>query len=182
MSQVLNNENQVILEEVNEISNNDKANKEIVKSKVPEGVGSVNEIEQSALESKDTNTIQYEDDSSNDYNNLQVNDDGLPNEDRMSTDVEPHTDKNKTSDNFTKLAQLPLARIKNLMKLDDDVTIVSAESVFAITKTTELFVKLLTEQAFGQMQGQKRKTLMKKDLEQVLQQNDIFSFLEGAFE
>ena len=178
MSQVLNNENQVILKEVNTISNDVKANKEIVPSSEPEKVRSVGDIEKSALESKDKNTILYEDD----YNKLLVNDDGPPSEDMMNTDNEPQNDKNNSGDNFTKLTQLPFARIKNLMKLDDDVTIVSAESVFAITKTTELFIKLITEQAFGQMQGQKRKTLMKKDLEKVLEQNEIFSFLEGAYD
>ena len=166
-----------------EVTINNNKSKELIQSNTQKTIENVNEIEESSPMNNDKSTASFNEESTNDFDNLLVNEDDLLDEDNIFSDksMETKTNKTKSGDNFTKLAQLPLSRIKNIMKVDDDVSIVSAESVFAVTKSTELFVKLLTEQTFDQMKVQKRKTLMKKDLEQILDKNEIFSFLEGTF-
>ena len=52
---------------------------------------------------------------------------------------------------------LPKARVKRVMKADDGVKNIRPESVIMIAKATELFVELLTEQAYRNAINDKRK-------------------------
>ncbi|XP_066552075.1 DNA polymerase epsilon subunit 4 [Amia ocellicauda] len=82
----------------------------------------------------------------------------------------------------TRLAKLPLSRIKTLMKADPDVTLASQESVFIIAKATELFVEMIAKDALVYAQQGKRKTLQRKDLDNAIEAIDEFAFLEGTLE
>ncbi|MBN3317072.1 DPOE4 polymerase, partial [Atractosteus spatula] len=79
----------------------------------------------------------------------------------------------------TRLAKLPLSRIKALMKADPDVTLASQESVFIIAKATELFVEMIARDALVYAQQGKRKTLQRKDLDNAIEAIDEFAFLEA---
>ncbi|KAG9350707.1 hypothetical protein JZ751_024596 [Albula glossodonta] len=79
----------------------------------------------------------------------------------------------------SRLAKLPLARIKALMKADPDVSLASQESVFIIAKATELFVEMIAKDALVYAQQGKRKTLQRKDLDNAIEAIDEFAFLEG---
>ncbi|XP_028856062.1 uncharacterized protein LOC114801837 [Denticeps clupeoides] len=79
----------------------------------------------------------------------------------------------------SRLAKLPLTRIKALMKADPDVTLASQESVFIIAKATELFVEMIAKDALVYAQQGKRKTLQRKDLDNAIEAIDEFAFLEG---
>ncbi|KAJ8408286.1 hypothetical protein AAFF_G00257000 [Aldrovandia affinis] len=70
-----------------------------------------------------------------------------------------------------RLAKLPLARIKALMKADPDVSLASQES--------ELFVEMIAKDALVYAQRGKRKTLQRKDLDNAIEAIDEFAFLEG---
>ncbi|XP_062412239.1 DNA polymerase epsilon subunit 4 [Sardina pilchardus] len=82
----------------------------------------------------------------------------------------------------SRLAKLPLARIKALMKADPDVTLASQESVFIIAKATELFVEMIAKDALVYAQQGKRKTLQRKDLDNAIEAIDEFAFLEGTLD
>nr|XP_006640044.1 PREDICTED: DNA polymerase epsilon subunit 4 [Lepisosteus oculatus] len=82
----------------------------------------------------------------------------------------------------TRLAKLPLSRIKALMKADPDVTLASQESVFIIAKATELFVEMIARDALVYAQQGKRKTLQRKDLDNAIEAIDEFAFLEGTLD
>ena len=67
-----------------------------------------------------------------------------------------------------KLTELPLSKIKFIVKTDPDVHSVSSEALFLITKTTEKFIQSLSREAWTFAQQQKRKTLKKTDIDQAL--------------
>ncbi|KOM53450.1 hypothetical protein LR48_Vigan09g210900 [Vigna angularis] len=56
---------------------------------------------------------------------------------------------------------LPLARIKRIMKSDEDVRMVSAEAPVLLAKACEMFIMELTMRAWGNVEENKRRTLRK---------------------
>ncbi|EFO16980.1 hypothetical protein LOAG_11522 [Loa loa] len=71
--------------------------------------------------------------------------------------------------------QLPLARIKKIMKLDDDM--IGSETPILLAKASEIFVEELTLSAWKHTEDNKRKTLQKSDISQAVARNDMFDFL-----
>lgn len=72
---------------------------------------------------------------------------------------------------------LPLARIKRIMKSDEDVRMISAEAPILFAKACELFILELTARAWCYSETTKRNGLEKDDLHNVLKNTDIFDFL-----
>jgi histone H3/H4 len=72
---------------------------------------------------------------------------------------------------------LPLARIKRIMKSDEDVRMISAEAPVLFAKACELFILELTTRAWTFSQHHKRRTLQKEDIKEAIQRTDIFDFL-----
>merc|ERR1711934_271368 len=70
---------------------------------------------------------------------------------------------------------LPQARVKTIMKSSPDVDAVSQESLFLITKATELFVMYLTKLA--QRHGDNDQRVDYADLASVVQRKDSMEFL-----
>ena len=56
-------------------------------------------------------------------------------------------------------SELPLARIKKIMKLDDDVKMISAEVPVLFAKAAEIFIHELTLRAWLHTEESKRRTL-----------------------
>nr|XP_005494290.2 DNA polymerase epsilon subunit 4 [Zonotrichia albicollis] len=81
-----------------------------------------------------------------------------------------------------RLARLPLARVKALVKADPDVTLASQEAVFVLARATELFVETIAKDAYMYAQQGKRKTLQRKDLDNAIEAIDEFAFLEGTLD
>uniref|UniRef100_A0A8C5LMP4 Transcription factor CBF/NF-Y/archaeal histone domain-containing protein n=1 Tax=Leptobrachium leishanense TaxID=445787 RepID=A0A8C5LMP4_9ANUR len=75
-----------------------------------------------------------------------------------------------------KQAKLPLSRVKTLMKADPDVSLASQESVFIISKATELFIETIAKDAFIYAQRGKRKTLQRKDLATQSRNNPLHEY------
>mmetsp|Transcript_484 Transcript_484/g.687 ORF Transcript_484/g.687 Transcript_484/m.687 type:complete len:163 (-) Transcript_484:327-815(-) len=72
---------------------------------------------------------------------------------------------------------LPLARIKRIMKSDEDVRMISAEAPILFAKACELFILELTIRGITFSEFNKHNGLEKDDIYQVLQSTDIFDFL-----
>ena len=68
--------------------------------------------------------------------------------------------------------ELPLARIKRIMKLDDDVKMISSEAPALFSKAAEIFITELTLRAWIHTEDNKRRTLQ-VSLGFFLQRNDI---------
>ncbi|XP_042650209.1 DNA polymerase epsilon subunit 4 [Tyto alba] len=81
-----------------------------------------------------------------------------------------------------RLARLPLARVKALVKADPDVSLASQEAVFVLARATELFVETIAKDAYMYAQQGRRKTLQRKDLDNAIEAIDEFAFLEGTLD
>ncbi|CAA7038464.1 unnamed protein product [Microthlaspi erraticum] len=73
--------------------------------------------------------------------------------------------------------QLPLARIKKIMKSDRDVRMISAESPILFSKACEMFIVDLTMRAWQHAEENKRRTLQKPDISAAVARNFAFDFL-----
>jgi histone H3/H4 len=73
--------------------------------------------------------------------------------------------------------QLPLARIKKIMKSDEDVKMISAEVLDLFSKACEIFLRELTLRAWLNTDENKRKTLQKNDIAMAVAKTDIYDFL-----
>lgn len=87
-------------------------------------------------------------------------------------------DKIKNTD-FKNLKQhdLPLARIKKIMKSDDEVKMISAEAPVLFAKACELFILDLTMRAWSHADSHLRRTLMREDVATAVAESDMFDFL-----
>ncbi|VVC40760.1 Hypothetical protein CINCED_3A010117 [Cinara cedri] len=124
--------------------------------------------------------IEYQTDESdvdNEHNDLTA-------KDQLAEDVDKSDDdsaKNKTAKDVHHKG-LPPGRVKLIMKMDPDVNIVAGEAVFLVTKATESFIGLLAQHCHKAMVTSNKKTLQKKHIDAVIEDNVPFEFLEGALD
>jgi nuclear transcription factor Y, gamma len=83
----------------------------------------------------------------------------------------------QTEHDFKNHNDLPLARIKRIMKSDEDVRMIAAEAPVLLAKACELFILDLSIRAWNYSQWHKRRTLQKEDVKEAIQKTDIFDFL-----
>ncbi|KAG8178878.1 hypothetical protein JTE90_018571 [Oedothorax gibbosus] len=81
------------------------------------------------------------------------------------------------SQNDFKSQELPLARIKKIMKLDEDVKMISAEAPVLFAKAAELFITELSLRAWVHTEDNKRRTLQRNDIAMAITKYDQFDFL-----
>ncbi|KAD6454428.1 hypothetical protein E3N88_09134 [Mikania micrantha] len=72
---------------------------------------------------------------------------------------------------------LPLARIKKIMKADEDVRMISAEAPVIFARACEMFILELTLRSWNHTEENKRRTLQKNDIAAAITRTDIFDFL-----
>ncbi|AED95950.1 Nuclear transcription factor Y subunit C-6 [Arabidopsis thaliana] len=73
--------------------------------------------------------------------------------------------------------QLPLARIKKIMKADPDVHMVSAEAPIIFAKACEMFIVDLTMRSWLKAEENKRHTLQKSDISNAVASSFTYDFL-----
>jgi len=73
--------------------------------------------------------------------------------------------------------QLPLARVKKIMKADEDVRMISAEAPALFGKACEMFIMELTHRAWLHTEENRRRTLQRSDIIMCIERTDIFDFL-----
>lgn len=76
-----------------------------------------------------------------------------------------------------KTHKLPLARIKKIMKSDEDVRMISAEAPILFAKACEMFIIELTIRSWLHTEESKRRTLQRSDIATAISKTDIFDFL-----
>jgi nuclear transcription factor Y gamma len=85
-----------------------------------------------------------------------------------------------TEQDFKNHNDLPLARIKRIMKSDEDVRMISAEAPVLFAKACEMFILELSLRGWGAAEKAKRRTLQKEDIDAAIIHTDIFDFLVGC--
>ncbi|CAO2189342.1 unnamed protein product [Urochloa humidicola] len=76
-----------------------------------------------------------------------------------------------------KVHSLPLARIKKIMKADEDVKMIAAEAPVVFAKACEMFILELTLRAWLHTEGTKRRTMQRSDVAAAIIANEMFDFL-----
>lgn len=84
--------------------------------------------------------------------------------------------RNLTAKDF-RVQELPLARIKKIMKLDEDVKMISAEAPVLFAKAAHIFITELTLRAWIHTEDNKRRTLQRNDIAMAITKFDQFDFL-----
>lgn len=82
-----------------------------------------------------------------------------------------------TEQDFKNHNDLPLARIKRIMKSDEDVRMISAEAPVLFAKACEMFILELSLRANAAAEKSKRRTLQKEDVEAAIERCKVFDFL-----
>lgn len=88
-----------------------------------------------------------------------------------------HQLREQTEQDFKNHNDLPLARIKRIMKSDEDVRMISAEAPVLFAKACELFILDLSIRSWNYSQLHKRRTLQKEDIREAIQKTDVLDFL-----
>jgi len=83
----------------------------------------------------------------------------------------------ETDQHDFKIHQLPLARIKKVMKADPEVKMISAEAPILFAKGCDIFITELTMRAWIHAEDNKRRTLQRSDIAAALAKSDMFDFL-----
>uniref|UniRef100_A0A915EP52 Transcription factor CBF/NF-Y/archaeal histone domain-containing protein n=1 Tax=Ditylenchus dipsaci TaxID=166011 RepID=A0A915EP52_9BILA len=75
--------------------------------------------------------------------------------------------------------ELPLSRIKKIMKIEDEVKaqMISAEAPILLAKAAELLIEELTLRAWVHTQENRRKTIQKSDIATAVTRCEMFDFL-----
>lgn len=79
----------------------------------------------------------------------------------------------ETDEHDFKLHQLPLARIKKVMKADPEVKMISAEAPILFAKGCDIFITELTMRAWIHAEENKRRTLQRSDIASALAKSDM---------
>mmetsp|Transcript_12662 Transcript_12662/g.33028 ORF Transcript_12662/g.33028 Transcript_12662/m.33028 type:complete len:340 (-) Transcript_12662:181-1200(-) len=90
--------------------------------------------------------------------------------------VETHAQELASANDF-KTHALPLARIKKIMKSDEEVQMISAEAPVVFAKACELFINELTLRSWLHTQENKRRTLQRNDIAMAVTKSSMFDFL-----
>ncbi|KAI3848914.1 hypothetical protein MKW98_014448 [Papaver atlanticum] len=72
---------------------------------------------------------------------------------------------------------LPLARIKRIMKSDEDVKMISADAPVLFSKACELFILELTLRSWLNTEESRRRTLQRIDIAKAVNRGEVLDFL-----
>ncbi|CAL9731519.1 transcriptional activator Hap5p [Monosporozyma unispora] len=95
----------------------------------------------------------------------------------LVNEVEAINEPGANHDEDFRSHSLPFARIRKVMKTDEDVRMISAEAPVIFAKACEIFITEVTMRAWCASEAHKRRTLQRGDIAEALKQSDMFDFL-----
>ncbi|PVU99330.1 hypothetical protein BB559_000807 [Furculomyces boomerangus] len=72
----------------------------------------------------------------------------------------------------------PISRVKRIIKEDKNITALTTEATFLVSKAVEMFVREITANSYKICNHDKRKTIKYKDMSETVQNIDKYYFLE----
>ncbi|EFP07570.1 hypothetical protein CRE_26065 [Caenorhabditis remanei] len=78
--------------------------------------------------------------------------------------------------------QLPLGRVKKIIRMNSDVEMINSEALQLMTKSAEMFIKELSNAANQNAAMEKRKTIQPKDIDKTIKKIWEFAFLEDTLD
>ncbi|RIA90824.1 hypothetical protein C1645_875853 [Glomus cerebriforme] len=73
---------------------------------------------------------------------------------------------------------LPIARVKRIIKLDEEITTIGTDSTFLIAIAAELFVDYFVKKGVDQVKSERRKTIRYEDMANLVKENENLEFLQ----
>ncbi|XP_061424867.1 LOW QUALITY PROTEIN: nuclear transcription factor Y subunit gamma [Lethenteron reissneri] len=96
---------------------------------------------------------------------------------RVMEEIRTMNTVSRAKENDFKIQELPLARIKKIMKMDEDVKMISAEAPVLFAKAAQIFISELSLRAWIHTEDNKRRTLQRNDIAMAISKFDQFDFL-----
>ena len=160
------------------VSNNQTIQEEAQTSN-PEIINNIKE-ENIILNDKEVQQINNNIDNNNYDNEVALN----------KMDIESNQEKNQEEQNSinenindeskkekTSFIRFPLAKIKNIIKLDSDIKLCQKDAYTVIGKLTELFLQDLAQGAYSVCKSCKRKTINLEDINSAIKMNPKMGFI-----
>ena len=139
---------------------------------------------------KEENIIINDNDLQQINNNIENNNNNDKEMAQNKMDIESNQDKNQEEQNSqnenineeskkekTSFIRYPLAKIKNIIKLDSDIKLCQKDSYTVIGKLTELFLQDLAQSAYSVCKSCKRKTINLEDINSAIKMNPKMGFI-----
>ncbi len=92
------------------------------------------------------------------------------------------TNDDQTKISSTRSYQLPLTKVKSIIKLDSNTRMISQDSVYILTLATEEFIRMLTRDAHNSMKQCASKRLDRLHIFSSINTKPIYEFLDGSFD
>ena len=109
-------------------------------------------------------------------NKIKENENIKNDKDNNNNNIEIKDEKNHKKEKNS-LMRFPLAKIKNIMKLDTDIKLCQKDAYIVIGKLTEIFLKDLAQGAFSICKSCKRKTINLEDINSAIKMNPKMGFI-----
>ena len=106
--------------------------------------------------------------------NIEKNSENNQIEENSIKDINENEDTKKEK---TSLIRYPLAKIKNIIKLDSDIKLCQKDVYTVIGKLTELFLQDLAQGAYNVCKSCKRKTINLEDINSTIKMNPKMGFI-----
>ena len=139
---------------------------------------------------KEENIIINDNDLQQINNNIENNNNNDKEMAQNKMDIESNQDKNQEEQNSqnenineeskkekASFIRYPLAKIKNIIKLDSDIKLCQKDSYTVIGKLTELFLQDLAQSAYSVCKSCKRKTINLEDINSAIKMNPKMGFI-----
>ena len=163
------NINQSVTQEENKLDSNKNSIKEF-NIKIPED----NNIQ------KDENQQNISDKNNEEMAVNKMDIDKEPSENNLEEENknnESEQNENENKKERTSLIRFPLAKIKNIMKLDNDIKLCQKDAYTVIGKMTEMFLQELARGAYAVCKSCRRKTINLEDINSAIKMDPKMGFI-----
>lgn len=98
-------------------------------------------------------------------------------QDNINNENGNNQEENENKKERSSLIRLPLAKIKNIMKLDTDIKLCQKDAYTVIGKLTEIFLQELARESYAVCKSCKRKTINLEDINSAIKMDPKMGFI-----